>query len=41
MTKSSIGKAKAAAAMQRRFDRAIAKQKRAAQRATQPKQRWF
>lgn len=41
MVKKTIGKNKQAAAMQRRFDRAAVKQKRAAQRATQPKQRWF
>jgi hypothetical protein len=41
MVKSTIGKNKAAAAMQRRLDRAIAKQSRAAKRAAQPKQRWY
>lgn len=41
MVKSTIGKQKMAAAMQRRLDRAIAKHSRAAKRAAQPKHRWF
>jgi len=41
MVKGTIGKNKAAAAMQRRLDRGAAKAKRKAERTAQPKQRWY